>query len=289
MPRFFQVMLAVLLVGASLVGPVSAAPAGARAADAIITTCDESHFDAAVAAGGDITFNCGAPTTITLTNPAPVTQDPTSIDGGSVITLSGNLHTPILVVGTGVRLSLSNIVLDKGYNQFGDGGAIANEGNLSLDNVTIQNSISGEFGGAIYSVERLDILNSRFFDNAAGNGGALYLTGEDNRSTVTDSLFSGNSGQTLGGGAVYIEHSNTLHIAGGSMSSNLAAFDGGAIFMDAGAVVNIQSDANGPAYLQQRRHTLAGRGRPGAQQGADGYVQLRLWRGGGQPGQARRQ
>src|SRR5579859_5934369 len=90
MNRLIHVTLAVLLAGVMLVGPASAAPADAVVGNGTPLSCSESNFDAAVAGGGTITFDCGGPLTIQLTSPASITTD-TTIDGGSAITLTGHL------------------------------------------------------------------------------------------------------------------------------------------------------------------------------------------------------
>ena len=99
--------LAVLLVAAAW------SPRPVRA-DAVVGTgtaggCTEAALDAALAAGGNITFNCGSgPVTITVTSEKTITAD-TSIDGGGVITISGGGTTRVMMVNHGTALALVNL------------------------------------------------------------------------------------------------------------------------------------------------------------------------------------
>src|SRR5690349_21232643 len=70
-------------------------------------SCTEVAYDAALAGGGDVTFNCGAaPVTITLSHQTTLT-DSTRIDGSGLITLSGNDSTDIFTVNSGVKVALT--------------------------------------------------------------------------------------------------------------------------------------------------------------------------------------
>lgn len=129
------VVLALVTTGAT--GP-------ALAADAVVgsgtsASCDESDFDTALNAvqasgGGTITFNCGGQHIINFSNARTISSE-VVIDGGGLITLSGNNATRHFIVASGVGASfgLRNITLAKGYAPSGDGGAIANGNNGDCD------------------------------------------------------------------------------------------------------------------------------------------------------------
>jgi predicted outer membrane repeat protein len=250
--RWVPAMLAVMLVVAIVAEPIRAAPAGT-----VLTDCSESGFDAAVAAGEDITFSCGGPATIHLTHPAEVNSDQIAIDGGNVVTLTGDLSTTLLVVDTGVSLSLSNIILDRGRAKGagGDGGAILNTGNLFLDHVRIQNSVADEFGGAIYSPGRVDLRNSSLASNSAAKGGAIY--GPDtvefnfDNSTFTSNMaldpFQG------AGGAIWLGPGSRLTVSGGDMAYNRAQMDGGALYMGSQAEADFGPSGAAAAELEHNQ------------------------------------
>jgi hypothetical protein len=141
-------------------------------------SCTAEAFVAAVAAGGIITFDCGAdPVTITLTQPAKVFNDKGTklvIDGGSKVTLSGGGTSRILYMSTcdkaqvyppgpgdcntnpGVQLVVQNLT-------FVDGSAIGiPEGNNN-----------GAGGGAIYAQGgSLKVVHCRFFHNLCDDLGS---------------------------------------------------------------------------------------------------------------------
>ena len=79
--------------------------------------------------------------TIALTTEKTVSL-PTVIDGGALITLTGNLQTRLLVTvpGRGTPLELRNITLDRGYSNNASGGAVRAFGPLTMTNVTVLSS-----------------------------------------------------------------------------------------------------------------------------------------------------
>ena len=107
MYRLVQAILAVLLVGGMLIAPASAAPADSVVGNGTPLSCTEGAFDTAISAGGTITFDCGGPKTITLTNAKTISQDTTLI-GGDVIALSGGSSTRLFIVDSGVTLKLEH-------------------------------------------------------------------------------------------------------------------------------------------------------------------------------------
>jgi predicted outer membrane repeat protein len=236
--RLLQASLTILLVAAMLVGPAGAAPADTVVGDGTPGSCTESAFGAAVAAGDTITFNCGVPKTIQLTHPVTIMNDFTTIDGGNVVTLTGNLTTPLLIVTTGSRLTLDNLTLDRGNaNNDNDGGAINSFGTLYLDHVRIQNSIAGEFGGAIFTQGDVDIRNSTFTNNSAKSGGAIYAPNTLGI-TIRDSTFQLNEaldGANGAGGAIWLGPGSELNVSGGEMGENGAQVAGGALYLAPGA------------------------------------------------------
>ncbi len=157
------------------------------------------------AGGGTLNFNCGT-TTIVLTNILPDIEKTTVIDGGDKIILSGNDTVPILHIRTDVAATLKNIVLEKGFSANVSGGAVLNEGFLTLDNADILDSHTSHDGGAIANFNRLEIKNSTLSNNSATNGGAVY-SGEGLSSNpelkISASKFLDNSAaQDMSGGAI---------------------------------------------------------------------------------------
>lgn len=232
--------------------------------DAVVGTgtpgsCTEAAFDAALAAvqnsgSGAISFNCGGEATLIFTSLKMISGEVT-INGGDQITLSGGNNTRLFLVGA-AKLHLKNIILSNGFSNVGDGGAIYNGGELTLDNTTIQNSVAsqGNVGGAIAGYGQLTIRNSRLSGNSARNGGALYLAEQTARADISNTVFCDNravwTGQATGfGGAVYTADGAEATIEGGEICSNEAAQGAGfhnsassSLFIFGGTVIHHNED-----------------------------------------------
>ena len=162
----------------------------------------------------------------------------TSLSGGAV--LDGAQSTSIVnIVTDGLTVELSDLALQNGsgtgaaFTEFGysaTGGGIncVAESALSLDTVTIQDSI-GDLGGGIATYGcSLEMTDSELTGNAADFGGGAILG--YSADTITDTLVSANEA-TSGGGGMYI-YSGALDLDGTLLSENTAAYGAGA-FIDA--------------------------------------------------------
>lgn len=198
-------------------------------------TCD-AVVDA-VAQGGKIVFNCGdAPMTIVMDRPAKVFNNSNPdivIDGGGLITLSGNGITRILYMNTcdpdqvwttshcqnqdHPRLTVQNITLTDGNStsetQYDGGGAIwVRGGRFKAVNSRFFNNICESTGpdvggGAIrvfsqYNNLPVYLTNCTFggaegYGNIGSNGGAISSIGVS--WTIINSLFSYNKAIGNGG------------------------------------------------------------------------------------------
>jgi Prealbumin-like fold domain len=162
--------------------------------------------------------------------------------GASSLAVSGNNNSAIFTVDDGAVVSITNLTLTKGNDTTGNGGgAILNNGGLSLSGVTVSNSTTSTNGGAIYNFGVLSIVNSDFFGNSTvnGTGGAID---NENTLTVTDSSFTTNSAQT--GGGIYNDGALTVTID--ILSDNTAA-DGGGLFNYGGATITDSEISNNTA------------------------------------------
>ena len=104
-----------------------------------------------------------------------------------------------LSVGTGGTALIEdstftgNVAFDSSQTETNVGGAIANSGDLTLRNVTIDNNSAG-FGGAIWSNANLDIDHSTLSGNTASSGGgAIWASGESSTTTLDNSTVTQNS------------------------------------------------------------------------------------------------
>jgi hypothetical protein len=245
-------------------------------------SCTESAFEAAIAAGGVVTFNCGtSPYQLVLTSTKSITQD-TVIDGGNLVTLDGGGQVRQLLLNnnnfdaTTPTLTLQNITLANGHGTdnagtgapTGGGAVYRYGGTLNVINSQFLNNVgpaSGQdsAGGAIYSVGvgTTTVVGSIFKGNQSSDGGALGNLGasvdlvndtiQGNQATGT----GGNPGNGGNGGGVYMDGAHiTIKMCGTHVDSNQGnAYGGGFFFVDdatAGTAAIDQSsfDGNSTAF-----------------------------------------
>jgi predicted outer membrane repeat protein len=233
MPR--STIAAVLLLGL-----IAAVPG--EAADAVVgPPCDELALDDALdtvqgSGGGMVTFNGGA-VVIPIASLKWI-YGTVALVGGGQVTLSGEDATPLFLVDTSGRLTLDGLTLRDGYNAIDHGGAIYNEGLLTIVRSTFRNNrtTAAYSGGAIVSYGRVEIADSLFEGNQGGGGGALYLRFAASAS-IRNTIFRNNAtlSTTSGwGGALLTSDGPTATIEGGEMYEN-GALSGGAIYNTSGS------------------------------------------------------
>ncbi len=150
-------------------------------------------------------------------------------DGGGILN-SGAL--------TMAYCQMSNNYVDAGEYQFARGGAILNEGTLSISESTFNGNNSGG-GGAIRNIGTLTISESSFTDNNSGAGGAINNE-KGGTLTISKSSFNDNNGIFSGSSGGAIWNRGTLSISESSFNDNESYF-GGAIDTSRGKVYIRQS------------------------------------------------
>jgi hypothetical protein len=189
---------------------------GASCTEAALTAClpGGGSFD------GTVTFNCGGAATIIVTSTKAIRAD-TTIDGGSLITISGGNSVGVFSVDAGVNFTVQNLTIANG-NSAVYGGGIANNGTVTVTNSTFSDNSAGYAGGGIANGGTLTVTNSTFSGNSVtgssgGGGGAIA---NDGTVTVTNSTFSDNSAISSGGG---IANNGTLTVTNSTFSGNSAS------------------------------------------------------------------
>jgi hypothetical protein len=123
-----------------------------------------------------------------------VTIDASGLAGG--ITISGNKVTQVFVVdGSANNVVFNGLTLTDGRFSTTSGGAIQNDGTLTLEICTITSS-SGVTGGGIYNDHNLTVIDSTISDNEAGEGGGIA---NDGTLVMINSTISGNVAGEGGG------------------------------------------------------------------------------------------
>lgn len=206
-----------------------ATPEDVVVGDGTAASCDGNALEAAVAMGGVITFNCGGEHTILANTMVIEAGNHVTLDGGGLITVSGEDLRQIFIVNAGANLTLNNIVLSNGAWP-GRGGAMVVYGQAELNNSTVRNSQSpclvcdgsDGIGGAI-AVEAggaLTVVNSWILNNQAGDsGGGVALWG--GVATLRNSRLEGNSAGNAGG-AIWTNVGASLTLIDSSVVNNVA-------------------------------------------------------------------
>ncbi|GIV69775.1 CSLREA domain-containing protein [Caldilinea sp.] len=123
-----------------------------------------------------------------------------SIDGGGNITISGENSGRVFWVNSGGNLTLQNLTIANGVTG-GDGGGVANFGALTVNTVTFSNNRAAGGGGvANFNGATLNVVNSIFSRNAAVNGGGGLANYAGGVATVEGSAFLENGSDNDGGG-----------------------------------------------------------------------------------------
>jgi predicted outer membrane repeat protein len=283
----------------------------ASAADTVVTNCTEAGLNTALTAaqsgGGTITFNCGGPATITVTSAKTIPNN-TVIDGGGVITLSGNHLTGVLRTNdnytfnaNNVTVTVRNLIIANGRTTDQGGGIKVGVGNrvtfnnvTFLNNVALKDSAACDGGGAIFigGGSVVTVTNSVFTNNRANNGGGINNL--RSKLTVLNSAFSGNQaahtdainqhGDCGGGGAIYIDGTRSaanggpdaILIQDSAFTNNTTNNHGGALFVGFYPGDNITVDRSSfTGNSVTKAASLSSSGTGGA-----------VWYGRGDPGQA---
>jgi hypothetical protein len=174
--------------------------------------------------GGPVTFAAGLKGVINLTLGTEILlTKPTTITGNGLVRVNGLNTTRLFHVAPGVPVTISNLSLTNGFARVptssGSGGAILDEGSLSL---------------------RSDVFS---YNRAFVSGGAVEVTAASNASlTVVDCTFTANRAITGFGGGLSTNSPPTtgarpggnlnVAVSASTFDYNVAALGGGAIDFD---------------------------------------------------------
>src|SRR4051812_2334733 len=155
------------------------------------------------------------------------------LDITSALTITGALSSTTLIDGGqldrvfdifgGANVTLVGLTIqhgDSGLN--GQGGAVRNAGNLTLQSSAVISSTAAEFsGGGIASNGALSLINSTIAGNSAHTGGGVENAGA---LKIDQSLIRQNASESSGGGIASL--SGTLAISDSSIISNTSELGG---------------------------------------------------------------
>jgi len=180
----------------------------------------------------NVNFNLDS-SNVNITVNRNITIRSSSTSKNAVINL--NNHGRAFTVANGVRLTLINITIINGKDDF-YGGAIVNRGNIALTGCNFSNN-KAPTGGAIYNVGNSVLTGCIFTSNTATQMGGAFVNRDNGTSTFTSCTFSGNI--ATNGGAIL--NRGTSVIANCIFSRNTATErvrigDGGSAIYNYGSI-----------------------------------------------------
>ena len=189
--------------------------------------------DANTAAGTNTIDLTGATGIITLTGGPIAIADDVAITGpgASQLAISGNNASPIFTVAAGATVTLDGLTLQNGHNTTSNGGAIVNDGVLTVTNSSLLSNTANVTGGAIANFGTLNVSYSILDSNvtSTGSGGAIYNCNVCTLS-VANSTLSRNQSATSGGAIASVASSiYPVAITNSTLSGNISGLNGGAI------------------------------------------------------------
>jgi hypothetical protein len=139
----------------------------------------------------------------------------------------------LLHIGSTGDLNVQNLVFENGCAdddvEKAKGGALFNQGKLSIFNTTMINNQAHRHGGGLFNDDSANIssvASTTFTENFAGRGGGIYISGM--LMALTNCTFSGNS-VSDSGGAIF--NSGTIsEINNCTFSSNTAEYYAGGVY-----------------------------------------------------------
>jgi hypothetical protein len=207
----------------------------------------------------------------------PVVEKDVVVEGnGSTISPGAIPELQLFYVSPEGTLTLHNVTLQGATSRNSDrvrrgadGPALFNLGHAVLDHVTVRNNTTDATGGAIYNQGELTIRDSTLTNNQAGvsmmggavsgpgnlvverssfslnsstKGGAIGIDG--GHANISKSTFSGNmTPRDIGeGGAIYVlQPTSTLHLSSCTLTGN-TAYSGGGLVIASAQEVQLQDD-----------------------------------------------
>ncbi len=176
-------------------------------------------------------FSTAKPQTIKLSRTLELTETagPEMIDGPgeSAVTISGNNAVGVFNVAEGVTASLSGVTISGGMNNQA-GGAIYNDGTLTVTSSTFTNNTSGADGGAIADPGTLTLTDCTIENNSAPFGGGIDNEGT---LTITGSTIEANTANKSGGfgGGIDNDDGGMATLTSTTVAMNSAFFNGGGV------------------------------------------------------------
>lgn len=177
---------------------------------------------------GDAADTISLSSDITLAVALPHITSEITIEGRG-FTISGNNRFRIFAVNGG-NLTVNNLTMTRGFADWGGAIVNVNRGMLTISQSAITYSEAAE-GGAIGNEGVVTIENSKVSRNLAEYGGAIHTS--KGTITIQGSDINNNNAKPGDGGAIYVV-SGKLSLADSLITSNASINDGGSIYFNDG-------------------------------------------------------
>ena len=255
---FTAIALALFLLAAPVYAADIVVNGNCRLIDAIKAANRDQAVKGCPAGEGADTITLSANATLQW-DPPKITSDMT-IDGQGY-RIHGNNRFRIFYIEEGSTVAIHNLTMTRNMARYKSshlvvdgndesGGAVYNEGTLTISDSSFIHNVADEYGGAIHNEGTLTISNSSFIDNRAVDlGGAI--SNYEGTLIISDSRFSGNTSED--GGAILNGLGGRLTISGSSFNNNAAAATGGAVSNKAAEVT-----ISGSSFIDNRAKGIGG-------------------------------
>jgi hypothetical protein len=186
----------------------------------------------ASASDGDTIDATGISGAITLTTGELLVDKSVTINGAGadVLAVDGNSTSPVFQIASGETVTISNLTIRNGRDDFSGGGISNGDGATStITNCTVSGNSAGGIqgeGGGIFNGGTLTISNSTVSGNTVGSAGGVTGDGggvfNGGTLTVVNSTVSGNAANSKSGEGGGIFSDGTLTIVNSTVSGNTA-------------------------------------------------------------------
>lgn len=160
---------------------------------------------------------------IVISDAAGVTVDATTLPYG--VTISGGGTKRLFSVAAGSNVTFRGLTLTGGNGVggalSGNGGALSNSGNITLERCTLSGNSAANPGGAVHNSSSLTLTQCTLSGNQSGDAGGAIATIGTSVVNVTHCTIAGNTATNLGGGIMVSGGAVTL--TNSIISGNAAA------------------------------------------------------------------
>lgn len=173
-----------------------------------------------------------------------------------LLTITGNGNDRVFNVLAGNTVTINGLTITGG-NATGEGGAISNAGDLTLDSVRIVDNVASTAGGGISSSGALKINSSEISGNEAVGGSGGGIAQINGTLFVSNSTISGNTTFAAGGGVVSLG-TGTAVLRNTTIAFNTAGTSGAGLFRSGGAAATVRNTIIIGNTVEEEANEVAG-------------------------------